>query len=403
MKTTSRYRFAVPLLTIVCLCSLSSGVWAAPWDPAAADFSGNKGKTIYVSKLGDNSDGSSWQKAYHTIGAALLAVPDEKGGHRVIIRPDTYVEANLRPSHPGAKGSYNLMMGDADGRLGSGATGWVVIDSSCPGVAVRNNIERGGNGDWMIVKSELPESGFKSVDYWSPWHCRPNSPSDDWDRWVFRNLYGTGGEAGLGAEVTIGKEFSAVWEDCVGIGRFAGGCVVSHVPRKDEPVVFRRCYLMNLDWWGDAGGVYFRGAGDSLPVVPHGTLEDCTIIGPDNAVQVGYPGVDHCYTRLQFKKCRLIILNFSQTRGTPSSGIIRCELKEGKMLHIDFEDCELMGYKLFGTHAGEVSYSLKGVNKAYVEYEQALPKGFERLGLWPVDMLRYLAPPTVGKGKPALK
>ena len=35
------------------------------------------GRTIYVSKLGDNSDGSSWAKAFHTIQAALQAVPDD--------------------------------------------------------------------------------------------------------------------------------------------------------------------------------------------------------------------------------------------------------------------------------------------------------------------------------------
>ena len=112
-------------------------IYAAVWDPTAADYSGNQGKTIYVSKQGDNSDGSSWQKAFHTIQAALLTLPDKKGGHKVIIRPDTYVEANLYTDHPGAPGSYNLLIGDRDGRLGSGATGWVILDTSCPGVAVR--------------------------------------------------------------------------------------------------------------------------------------------------------------------------------------------------------------------------------------------------------------------------
>ena len=54
-------------------------------------------------------------------------------------------------------------------------------------------------------------------------------------------------------------EFSAVVEGCVGIGRFAGAAVIAHTARKDEPVLFRRCYFLNLDWWGDAGGVYVRG------------------------------------------------------------------------------------------------------------------------------------------------
>jgi len=78
---------------------------AAPWDPAAADYTGRKGTTIYVSKLGDDSDGASWEKAFHTIQKALLAVPDEKGGHRVVVRPDTYSEANLYPAAKGAEGA----------------------------------------------------------------------------------------------------------------------------------------------------------------------------------------------------------------------------------------------------------------------------------------------------------
>ena len=90
-----------------------------------------------------------------------------------------------------------------------------------------------------------------------------------------------------------GVEFSAVVEDCVGIGRFAGAGVIAHIPRKNEPVLFRHCYFMNLDRWGDAGGVYVRGESKTMPDCPHATFEDCTIIGPDRALQAGYPGVDN--------------------------------------------------------------------------------------------------------------
>ena len=140
-RITSRFhRIARSGVFLACfVASLAAGAHAANWDPAAADYSGNKGKTLYVSKLGDNSDGSSWEKAFHTIQAALLAVPDDKGGHRVVIRPDTYDEANLYPTFAGAAGSYNLLVGDFDGSLGSGATGWVVIDSGCPKVIVRTD------------------------------------------------------------------------------------------------------------------------------------------------------------------------------------------------------------------------------------------------------------------------
>jgi len=73
---------------------------------------------VYVSKAGSNSDGSSWGKAYHSIQTALSSIPDDKGGHIVIVRPDTYVEANLFTVYKGAMGSYNLLVGDYDGRLG---------------------------------------------------------------------------------------------------------------------------------------------------------------------------------------------------------------------------------------------------------------------------------------------
>jgi hypothetical protein len=131
-------------LLIVCECfaGLANELHAASWDPAAADYVGRKGKTIYVSKLGDNSDGSSWQKAFQTIQAALSAVPDDKGGHQILVRPDRYVEANLAPAFQGAAGSYNALIGDFDGSLGSGAKGWTLLDSSDP------------------------KKGFKSWDWW---------------------------------------------------------------------------------------------------------------------------------------------------------------------------------------------------------------------------------------------
>ncbi len=55
-------------------------------------------KTLYVSKLGHNTDGSSWIKAFSTIQAALDAIPDSSGGYRIIIRSDTYFEAMLFPA-----------------------------------------------------------------------------------------------------------------------------------------------------------------------------------------------------------------------------------------------------------------------------------------------------------------
>ena len=83
MKPRERRLFTASVLLVVgyCFTGVASQLPAALCDPEAADYSGRKGKTIYVSKLGDNSDGSSWQKAFHTIQAALLALPDNRGGH----------------------------------------------------------------------------------------------------------------------------------------------------------------------------------------------------------------------------------------------------------------------------------------------------------------------------------
>ena len=170
---------------------------------------------------------------------------------------------------------------------------------------------------------------------------------------------------------------------------------MAHTPRKDEPVLFRQCYFLNLDWWGDAGGVYVRGESRTMPDCPHAVFEDCTIVSPDNALQAGYPGVDDLCTRVKFKDCRLIVLNFSQPQGTPSSGIICCGCKDGKQLHVDFENSTLMGYKVFGTRSGEVSYTIQGKAQAYVQFQQAVPAGFEHLKLWPVEVFDSIQPPRL--------
>lgn len=364
-------------------------------DPSSPDYKGRKGATLYVSKKGDNSDGGSWAKAFHTIQAALSAVPDAKGGHRVVVRPDTYAEANLDPAFAGAAGSYNLLIGDADGSLGSGASGWVVIDSGCPGVAVRTDRSKPtANPTWKIIKSGLPESGLKCVDWWGAMRAAPDYSTDHWDRWVCKNLYFAGSEgAGWVLDSKPGTEFSAVVDNCVSIGRFSGMCAISHAPRKGEPVLFRHSYFMGLDWWGDAGGVYVRGESRTMPDCPHAAFEDCTIIGLDNALQAGWPGVDDRCTRVSFKDCRLIVLNFAQPGTTPTTGIICCGCKDGKQLHIDFENTTLMGYKVFGTRAGEVSYTTKATVKAYVQYKQTVPKGFDRINLWPVEVFDSIQPP----------
>lgn len=385
-----------------CACLLGSAALPAEsFDPAAKDYTGRTGVRIYVSKTGDNSDGSSWSKAFHTIQAALSAVPDDKGGHMVIVRPDTYEEANLYPAFKGAKGAYNVLAGDFDGRYGSGATGWVVQDSGAPPVLLRKHPTQ-----WMWQTYEGDPSkqwGLKSIDWWGPTKCDQTFSGERFDRWIFRNIYSAGSEGGIGWDMTCSKgvEFSALAEDCVGTGRFCGACAGGHTGRPGEPVTFRRCYFMCFDWWGDAAGVYVRAENPEKRDGYDAVLEDCTIAGPDNALQAGNPGFDG-YTRVLIKGCRLFSLNFSQPGGQPSTGIIYHTLN-GSLLHVDLEDTILVGYKVFGSggqqygcplrpEGGPVSYSVKGKVQAYVQFEQDVPEGIERLRYWPVEAFNSLMP-----------
>lgn len=333
--------------------------------------------TFYVSKLGDNTDGTSWAKAFRTIQAALDAIPDDRGDHRIVVRPDTYMEANLFPAHRGAAGAYNEMIGDFDGQLGSGTSGWVVIDS----------------GD--------PDKGFKSYDWWGPiraykhgWskeHKAETFSAIGWDRWALQHLYAAGGDGGLFFDLVDQAEpFSVRVEDCFSSGRAFGGGVANVLSRPGEPSVFRRCQLWCLDWWGDAAGAYVRAEHPALPAEPDVVFEDCTLVGPDNALQAGNPGYSG-FTRVKLTNCRLISLNFSQPQGKPGTGVIYSTI-EGRFLQVDLEDCTLMGCKIFGAGKGEVGYSLKGDVKAYVQFQQAVPQGMLRLGYWPVDVFQTLLP-----------
>ncbi|MDD4869011.1 MAG: hypothetical protein PHR77_00520 [Kiritimatiellae bacterium] len=371
-----------PVVTFLTLIAV--GLLTGCYGLVTTDHSSGKEKTIYVSKLGDNSDGTSWRKAFRTIQAALLAVPDDKGDHRIIIRPDTYVEANLYTAHKGAVGAYNLLMGDVDGRLGSGAIGRIIIDS----------------GD--------PEKGFKSYDWWSTFRAttkswRPEYTNQTfscigWDRWIFKNLYVTGGDAGLFWDLTdkSGEGFTVIVEDCVGIGRAFGGGVCYPVIRPNEPSIFRRSYFLALDWVGDTAAVLVGGWEKSMPQYPHLVLEDCTLVHSDNALAISFASA--C-ARVKMTGCRLIVMNFTQPEmGGKSTGII-CTAgnKSGGRLHVDMEDCILAGYSVFtpGADSKVISYTKKGKVQAYVQYKQPMPEGFERLGMWPVELFDHLSPPVV--------
>ncbi len=342
-------------------------------------------RTIYVSKIGGRGDGSSWANPLPTIQEALDAVP-AGGGCRIVVRPDTYFEANLFPAAKGAAGAYDELVGDFDGSLGSGTSGWVVIDGSDP-----------------------EQRGFKSYDWWgtfrsykkgwSPGHTAETFSATGWDRWRFRGLYATGGDGGLFFDGTDRVEpFSVVIEDCVGIGRAFGGGVASVLSRPDEPITFRRCHLWALDFWGDTAGAYVRVENERMPDRPDVVFEDCVLAGPQCALKASNFGF-HTFTRARLTRTRLAALNFSQPAGTPTDGIIQ-SVQEGKLLHVELEDCELMGYKVFGVIVDkatvkEIGYTVKGDVKAYVQFQQEVPAGIHRLPHWPVETFAALAPPPV--------
>jgi len=355
-------------------------------DPSAPDYTSRKGTSLYVSKSGDNTDGTTWKKAYHSIQAALLAIPDDKGGHQIIIRPDTYSEANLYPGHKGALRSYNLLIGDSEGLLGSGTSGRIIIDASDP------------------------EKGFKSYDWWGTIRStkkgwRPEFTDQTfsgicWDRWILRSLYTSGGDAGFFWDLTdkSGEGFTVILEDCVGIGRAFGGGICYPVVRPDEPSIFRRSYFLGLDWVGDTGAILVGGWEATMPGSPHLILEDCTLVHPDNALAMSY--ASNC-VRISAVRCRMIVLNFTQPEmGGKSTGIICTQGHQpaGKM-HIDLEDCILAGYSVFtpGEDGKAISYTTKGKVQAYVQFKQPMPQGFERISLWPDQLFDCMIP------KPALK
>jgi hypothetical protein len=163
--------------------------------------------------------------------------------------------------------------------------------------------------------------------------------------------------------------------------------------------VFRDSYFFNLDWWGDAGAVYVRAHNTTMPATPDATFENCTLISPDNALQAGNPGFEG-RSRVAFKNCRMIVLNFSQPVGTPSTGIINSRIK-GEHLHVDFEDCAMMGFKVFGTgdqgYDGKIEYTVKGKVTAYLQFTQKAPEGIEPVALFPTGLFAAVQVPKPGE------
>ncbi len=396
------FKFLIIAFILLCqaLFPFKAAFASAIVDPTAPGYSGRKGTVIFVSKLGKNADGSTWKKAFPTIQAALSAIPDDQGGHIIMVRPDTYVEDNIFTAFKGAKGSYNLLVGDTDGRLGSGAKGRIIIDSGDPKKGFKSydwwgTIKTVGNGFGYGAE------GWKQIaEGWKPDPSEKLFSSNCWDRWILRNLYATGSDAGFFWDFGDEKDegFSVIVEDCVSIGRAFGGGICYPSVRPDEPSIFRRSYFMALDWDRDTGAVLVGGKEEVMPGSPHLILEDCTLVHPDNALAISY--ASNC-AHVKAVGCRMIVLNFTQPEmGGKSTGIICTQgHKKGGKLHVDLEDCILAGYSVFttGEDGKAVSYTTKGKVQAYVQFKQSVPEGFERLNLWPAQLFDYIAIPRGGK------
>ena len=341
----------------------------------------------YVSKLGDDSDGKTWATAYRSVQKALDNIPEATGGVRVVVRPDRYFEPNLLPCRSGEKNAYNELVGDCDGAFGSGATGWVYLDSSEPGKGFHSY-------DWFGTIRAYQHG-------WSEAHTGETVSSLLWDRWIVRGVYATGGDAGLFWDcLEETQPFTVLVEDCVSIGRafgigvaFAKFDPASPNTRDDEPIVFRRVWAAAMDRWGDAGAAFFRSCRPTVAPTPEFYLDDCTLVSPDNAIEnncAEYDGSTHVAAR----KCRMIVNNFTQPVGDPPmTGVVRTP-NDGARFLIDLEDCDLMGCKIFSDEKPTPpQYTLKGRNRAYTQFMNETPAGMEPYEGWPVELFQHSAPP----------
>ena len=66
-------------------------------------------------------------------------------------------------------------------------------------------------------------------------------------------------------------------------------------------------------------------------------------------------------------------------------------------MKISFDDCLIMGYQAFGVMlepetVKDIQYDTTGDCRAYLQFKQNLPRGFRRLGRWPVAEFQNIVP-----------
>lgn len=73
--------------------------------------------TIYISPSGDNSDGTTWAKAYTSLAAASACATDALGGHRTIVAGNCVYTDDILGTSPlfaGTVGAHNHIIFDCD-------------------------------------------------------------------------------------------------------------------------------------------------------------------------------------------------------------------------------------------------------------------------------------------------
>ena len=124
--------------------------WAALPSGRAATAPEHARVTLHVSKRGDHSDGSSWAKAFRTIQARSLAVPDAgrtpHGGPARHLRRGQPLPGTRAP-----RGRITCWSATSTAAWAPEPPARVVIDS----------------GD--------PQKGFKSYDWWGPIRAYPRA------------------------------------------------------------------------------------------------------------------------------------------------------------------------------------------------------------------------------------
>ena len=123
---------------------------------------------------------------------------------------------------------------------------------------------------------------------------------------------------------------------------------------------------------------------------------------------VGYPMPEWERIEESFQRINVLNAKLRNLQRFIISGAVEVALdKQGRILVPPYlrgyakldKDCILAGYSVFtpGPDAKFVSYTTSGKVQAYVQYKQPLPKGFERLGLWPTELFDRIAPPQPGR------